>query len=173
MLNINFIPEDYIRNNESSRTNLFYLVLLGLVMAGLISVFAVIKIRQHTLAVQEKNIDMEMEHKKEMLKQFEELQAKSSMMWKTALTTAELLEPAPRSVILASLTNNLPAGTSLLKLSIIQRQVKNTGNPSPPVTSKFDQLTAKNKQQESINNVSPEQLLETYIEIDGIAPSDI
>ncbi len=174
MLNINFIPEDYIRNNESSRTNLIYIVLLGLVMGGLISAFVAIKIRQRTYAVQEKNVDMEMARKQEALKQFEELQVKSSVMWKTALTTAELLEPAPRSVILASLTNNLPAGTSLTKLSIIQRLSKNVSNASSAVTSKYDQLASKNKQQgNTTNNVSPEQMLETYVEIEGMAPSDI
>ncbi|GAH03662.1 unnamed protein product, partial [marine sediment metagenome] len=45
MLNLNFVPDDYIRSNESRRTNLMYLVLLVVVMAGLGGSFVTIKIR--------------------------------------------------------------------------------------------------------------------------------
>ena len=35
MLNINFVPDDYVQSNVSRRTNLMYLVLFSVVMAGL------------------------------------------------------------------------------------------------------------------------------------------
>ncbi|GAH79391.1 unnamed protein product, partial [marine sediment metagenome] len=44
MLNINFVPDDYIQNNESRRTNLMYLVLFAVVMAALGGSFLTIKI---------------------------------------------------------------------------------------------------------------------------------
>ncbi|MHC4286514.1 MAG: PilN domain-containing protein [Planctomycetota bacterium] len=75
-------------------------------------------------------------------------------MLKTALTTAELLEPVPRSVLLASLTNNLPAGVSLLKLNVIQKEPKRT-------------RTVEQAKE------SHEKLLETYMNIEGVAPSDL
>ncbi len=46
MVNINFVPDDYVQNNESHRTNVMYLILLLIMMAVLGGSFLTIKIRQ-------------------------------------------------------------------------------------------------------------------------------
>ncbi len=169
MLNINFVPDDYIQSNESRRTNLMYLVLFAVVMAALGGAFMIIKVRQRAFSAKEKLVDAEMAQKKGDIRRAEQLQIKSSAMWKTALTTAELLEPVPRSILLASLTNNLPPGVSLLQLNLVQKKPKRI-----PVsaTSKYKAAQAK-KAMAAQAKVSPEKLLETRIDIEGIAPSDI
>ncbi len=146
-----------------------YLVLFAVVMAALGGVFMTIKIRQRAFNTKEKLVDAEMAQKKEDIKRAEQLQIKSSAMWKTALTTAELLEPVPRSILLASLTNNLPPGVSLLQLNLVQKEPKRI-----PVsaTSKYKAKQAK-KAMAAQPKVSPEKRLETRIDIEGIAPSDI
>jgi len=167
MLNINFVPDDYIQTNESSRTNLMYLVLFVVVMAGLAGAFTTIKVRQRALDAQEKLVNEKMLRAQEAIKQFEEMQTKRRAIIKTALTTADLLESVPRSVLLASLTNSLPSGVSLLKLNFIQKEVKTT-QPAVPATQYKTAEDAKAAEPKP----SPEQLLETYINIEGIAPSD-
>jgi CRISPR/Cas system CMR-associated protein Cmr5 small subunit len=169
MLNINFVPDDYIHGNECRRTNLMYLVLLMVVMIALGGAFMTIRIRQGALDTREKFVNARMVRAKEAIKQFEELQTKRKVMIKTALTTAELLEPVPRSVLLASLTNNLPIGVSLLRLNVIQKETKRVNRIT--AANKYEQEQAKKTaaQQE----VSQEKLLETYIDIEGIAPSDL
>jgi Tfp pilus assembly protein PilN len=169
MLNINFVPDDYIQDNESRRANLMYLVLFGLVMAGLAGAFTTIKIRQHAVAAQEKLVGERMARAKDAIEQFEQLQQKRNEMMKTALTTAGLFEPVHRSIILASVTNNLPVGTSLLKLEVNQEQPKNA--PGQPSRQSRYQQAADNAEPQ--NNVSPEKLLETKISIEGMAPSDL
>jgi len=134
MLNINFVPDDYIKSGESRRANLMCLVLFA-------------------------------------IKQFEELQTKRKAMMKTALTTTELIEPISRSLLLASLTNNLPTGTSLMRLKLVQREPKRTSRVVAPA-SKYETEQAK-KAAASQPKLSPEKLLETYIDIEGIAPSDL
>ena len=168
MVNINFVPDDYVQNGESHKTNLLYLALFVVVMAGLAGSFATIKMRQRALGTKEKLVDAEMAKKKDNIKQLEELQTKRNAMWKTALTTAELLEPVPRSVLLASLTNNLPSGTSLLKLNIMQKKPKKTNQTE---TSKYKAEQAK--MAAAGLKISPEKLLETHIDIEGVAPSDL
>ncbi len=102
-------------------------------------------------------------------------------MMKTALTTAELLEPVPRSILLASLTNNLPPGVSLSKVELVQKKSKQTAVAK---TSKFQAAQAQkatsqlsNSQQasqlQSKAPENPEKLLETHIDIGGLAPSDL
>jgi hypothetical protein len=171
MANINFVPDDYVQGNESRRTNLVYLVLFAVVMTALGGSFVAIKIRQRACSSNEKLVNARMAEVQEVITQFEQLQAKRREMMKTALTTAELLEPVPRSVLLASLTNNLPSGVSLLKLALVQKQSKQARKVV--TTSKYQAAQASAQGSQSQQNENPEKLLETHISIGGTAPSDL
>jgi Tfp pilus assembly protein PilN len=169
MVNINFVPDDYVQNTESRRMNLIYLVLLGIVMVALGGAFFTIKIRQRAFDAKEKLVNSQLMRAKETIEKFEELQIKRKEMMKTALTTAELIEPVPRSVVLASLTNNLPSGVSLFGVNMIQKAPSGGGAAKP--TSKYQQAQAKKGQASAAQSV--EQHLETHIDIEGLAPSDL
>jgi len=169
MLNINFVPDDYIQSNESRRTNLMYLVLFAVVMAALGGSFATIKIRRRAVSVKERLVSARMTKIQEAIEQYEELQTKRKAMMKTALTTAQLLEPVPRSVLLASLTNNLPPGVSLLELNLVQKELKQVSRAT--LTNKYQAARAQKTDDDL--NVSQEKLLETHISIEGMAPSDL
>jgi len=165
MVNINFVPDDYIQSNESQRTNLMYLVLFVVVMAALGGSFLTIKIRQRALMAKEQLVNAKLAKAQEAIAQFEQLQAKRKAMMKSALTAAELLESVPKSVLLASLTNNLPPGVSLLGLKILQKRPLR--RETTPVTTKFQKAQG---QEQGV--ISPEKLLQTHIDIEGLAPSD-
>jgi Tfp pilus assembly protein PilN len=93
-------------------------------------------------------------------------------MMKTALTTAELIEPVPRSVLLASLTNNLPTGTSLVKLDLIQKEPPKSASSRPAAQNKYQ--TAQGQAAPATEGrASAEKLLETLMDIEGVAPSDL
>jgi Tfp pilus assembly protein PilN len=150
-----------------------YLVLFGVVMAALGGSFATIKIRQRALNSKEVLVNTKLSRAQEVMNQFEELQTKRKAMIKAALTTADLLEAVPRSILLASLTNNLPTGVSLLRLKLVQKEPKITktrqgGTPA----NKYKAAQAK-KSAKSQPEPSREKLLETHIDIEGIAPSDL
>lgn len=169
MLNINFVPDDYVKNNESQRTNFMYLALFAVVMAALGGSFVTIKIRQRACSAKEGLVNAKMTRIQEAIKQFEELQTKRKAMMKTALTTAQLLDPVPKSVLLASLTNNLPAGVSLLELELVQKEPKQIRRPAPVNKYQAAQANKASAQTET----SLEKLLDTHIDIGGIAPSDL
>jgi hypothetical protein len=177
MANINFVPDDYVQSNESRRTNLVYLILFAVVMTALGGSFVAIKLRQRACSTNEQLVNERMAEIREVINQFEQLQAKRREMMKTALTTAELLEPVPRSVLLASLTNSLPSGVSLVELELIQKQPrKSSRTVSITRSSKYQAAQSENAtarenfEQEEEN---PEKLLETHISIGGTAPSDL
>ncbi|MFB0524656.1 MAG: PilN domain-containing protein [Phycisphaerae bacterium] len=169
MLNINFVPDDYIQSSESRRTNLMCLVLLVVVMTALGGSFVTIQIRQRAFRAKEELINTKIDRVQQAIKQFEQLQVKRKEMMKAALTTAQLLEPVPRSVLLASLTNNLPSGVSLLRLYVVQKKPQQVG----PAASTNRYQAAQANKTSTQENISPEQLLETHIEIGGMAPSDL
>jgi Tfp pilus assembly protein PilN len=169
MANINFVPDDYVQSNESRRTNLMCLVLFLIVMAALGGSFVTIRMRQSAFGAKEKMVNAKMAQVRETIKQFEQLQNRRKEMMKTALMTAQLLEPVPRSVLLASLTNNLPAGVSLSKLNLVQKEPRPVRSAGP--TNRYQ--AAKAERATAQNPVSPEKMLETHIDIAGIAPSDL
>ena len=170
MLNINFVPDDYVQNSESRRTNVIYLVLLLVTMTALGASFTAIRIRYRSVTAKELLVNMKMSQIQESIQQFEELQAKRKAMIQTALMTAELLEPVPRSVLLASLTNNLPEGASLLRIKLLQKEPPKASAPkaSGPAAG-----ASKSKTAASNDGESPEKRLETLVDIEGIAPSDL
>jgi Tfp pilus assembly protein PilN len=180
MSNINFVPDDYIQSSESRRANLMCLVLFSVVMAALGGSSVAIRIRQRACGAQESLVNAKMAQMEQSIKKFEELQIKRKEMMRTALTTAELLEPVPRSVLLASLTNNLPPGVSLVKLDMIQKEAPKSAG-SPPAKTKYEAAQEAGAQARSAAKggsdpearLSSERFLETRMEIEGVAPSDL
>ncbi len=176
MININFVPDDYVQKKESMRANTFYLVLFLVAMTALAGTFGVIKIRQKATLNEQIAVSKRMDEAKKSIAQLEELQNKKKLMMKNVLLTAQLVEPVPRSIILAALTNNLPAGASLKVVEMAQR-LPAAQAPAPAAStaaaqgSKYD--SAKKKAAANDPKESPEKLLETQIILEGIAPSDI
>jgi Tfp pilus assembly protein PilN len=171
MSNINFVPDDYIQSNESRRANLMCLVLFSVVMAALGGSFVTIKIRQRACGVEESLVNAKMAQMEEPIKKYEEMQIKRKEMMRTALTTADLLEPVPRSVLLASLTNNLPPGVSLVKLGMVQKEGAKSAADKAAKT-KYEAAQEKGGSEPEAK-LSAEKSLETRMEIEGIAPSDL
>jgi Tfp pilus assembly protein PilN len=173
MSNINFVPDDYVQSNESRRANLMCLVLFSVVMAALGGSFVTIKIRQRACSVEESLVNAKIARMQESIKKFEELQTKRKEMMRTALTTAELLEPVPRSVVLASLTNSLPAGVSLLKVGMLQKELTKTASQASAAKSKYQAAQEQQAGSEPEAKASPEKQIETHLEIEGVSPSDL
>ena len=170
MLNMDFIPNDYVQNTESRRTNLMYLILLLVVMLAIGGAFFIIKLRQRSLSTKERITNARIAKAKDAISKFEQLQEKRKTMTTGALTAIELLEPVPRSVLLAALTNNLPRGASLLRLDLIQKKTRR--KTQTPPTSKYKKAQTK-KSQSNQTNVTTNPELQTYITIEGVAPSDL
>jgi len=170
MININFVPDDYVQKRESMRANVMYLILFLVVMIGLGGTFMVLKVRQKAIANQVAVVTEKMEKVRKDIVQLEDLQAKRKQMMKAALMTAELIEPTPRTVVLAELTNTLPSGASLRDVRLKEKQTVAASSPKP---SSYDQAKAASASNSSTPAAPPKPEVETCIEIDGIAPSDI
>ena len=159
---IDFMPEDYIQRKESHRANFFYMMIVGLIGAAVLSTFGAIKIRQRAIAQEVKAVDKRMMAMQQAIVQLESLQKERQEMMKTALLSAELIEPMPRSIVLALLTNALPEGVSLTRVQIMQSKPQQAGS----------------NQYEAAKKMAAEQKLQrqeymTTIEIEGLAASDI
>lgn len=170
MSSLNFVPDDYVHNNESRRINILCAVLLLAVVIALSTVFGVIKVQQRACADEEAAVFTKMTQMQKSLVQFEQLQVQREHMMKSALTIADLLETVPRSVLLAQLTNALPNGASLTSVDILQKDGKLVS--SGQSKSHYQAAKSQNAAKKSAED-SPEKNLLTEITITGLAPSDL
>ena len=170
MVKIDFVPDDYIQQRQSSRANFMYLVLFMILMAAVGVTFSILKLREQSVKSSLAAADSKMSKAHEQIAQLEKLQTKGKAMMKTMAMAAELLEPVPKSVVLACLTNNMPSGVSLLELKLTSKEAK----PSVSGTFSASQYQAASGAAGTEQAYVPkERLLETHIEIKGIALSDI
>jgi len=168
MNKINFVPDDYIQQRESNRANLMYMGLLMAVLFGMALTFTAIKMRQSAVKSELAALDERLEKAQEQIVLLDTLQAKGRAMMKKALITAELADPVSKSIVLASLTNNLPSGVSLDNLRINDKEIKIAANKDKEQTQ-YEKKSSSNKKK----TASTKTLIETQIEITGFAPSDI
>ena len=181
MTTINFVPNDYIQQRRSSRVNLLYLVLLAILLAGIGVTFSIIKMRQSVARNELTRLDAKMQQAREEIARLEQIKQQGKMMVKSMMLTAELLEPVPRSIVLATLTNLLPPGVSLLDVGLKEKEIK-VNTPKPAAASAGqDKARAKPTQfqasaaggKQSKQAVEVKTVLQNDLIIEGIAHSDI
>jgi len=170
MSNIDFVPDDYVQQRESGRANFMYLVLFAALMGAIGCTFSIIKVRQKLVANELAVVNEQMFAARSQIEQLEEFKTKSKSIMKTAVMTAELLEPVPRSIIIACLTNNLPSGVSLLEFKLEQKKIKPA--KKRPSSSQYKAAGASSAAAAKTVIVKPEPS-ETLITISGIASSNI
>jgi hypothetical protein len=169
MGSLNFVPDDYVQNNESRRVNALCVVLVLVVAGALSAVFGVIKVRQRAFVKQEAEVYEKMNEMQRSLVQFEQLQVQREDMMKSALTIADLLESVPRSIVLAQLTNALPPGASLATVDITQK----APSRKAVTAAKSSYQAAKTKQTTEHSPESQEKNLITEVAITGLAANDL
>ena len=123
MKKVNFLPEDYMEKKAQRRTNVVCLGLFVIVMAGVGSGFVVTERRQRMVNDRMGTINREMQQASKSLQQLKMLEAKREEMMKKASISASLMEPVPRSLLLATVTNDLPAGVSLTEFKMTSKDV--------------------------------------------------
>ena len=171
MAKIDFLPNDYAQHRDSGRANLFYFVLLATVIAGICITFSVIKLRQGAVAKELDGITVRMARAREQMELVEELQAKGKNMMRTASITMGLPDLVPKTIILACLTNNLPEGVSLLELKITDKEIVSA--PAEKKSKTQYQAAATEISKSKKEDVNSAKIVNTHIDIIGIAPSDI
>ncbi|MHC5061232.1 MAG: PilN domain-containing protein [Planctomycetota bacterium] len=167
MVKIDFVPNDYTQQRQSGRANFMYLMLFLILMVAIGSAFTIIKVREKAVKSSLEIVDKKMVKAQEQITQLEDLQVKSKKMMATMSMAAELLDPVPKSVILACLTNNMPSGLSLLEVKVLAKEAQ--GASKAASSSQYQAASGA----AASPTIPKAKLIETNIEIKGIAPSDI
>jgi Tfp pilus assembly protein PilN len=179
MATINFVPNDYIQQRQSNRVNSLYLILLVAVLAGIGVTFSVLKMRQRVVQAELSSLTGQLNQAKEQIAVLEELKSKNNTRMKVMMMTATLIEPVPRSILLACLTNNLPGGVSLTALEMKEKEKPKAAAVSPAQTKAAAGSAGKKTgyqkpaEKTAAESSAAAQEPEVNLEIKGLAPSDI
>ncbi|MBN2064457.1 MAG: hypothetical protein JW745_06620 [Sedimentisphaerales bacterium] len=171
---MNFLPEDYLEKKAQQRTNIICLLLFILVLSGIAAGWFLTESRRKLMETQKLEMAERMELAGDSLAKLENLEKKKLQMQDKAQLSAMLTEPIPRSLLLATITNNLPAGVSLLSYNLDTREVK-VALPKPTTTKTATAKTAasKKKSSEPEKPVIPVKKFETEVRFIGLAGSDL
>jgi Tfp pilus assembly protein PilN len=175
MSKVNFLPEDYVEKKAQHRTNVICLVLFLLVMAGVAGGFLITEKRQKEIDSCADEMDRQMIQANQSLQQMEVLEGKKQSMMQKAWISASLMEPVPRSLLLATITNNLPPGVSLMDYSLDTKVIANMTSTNTDKNSRDKRKTKRKKKgEEPEEDKSPVvEKYETKIDLSGLAPTDM
>jgi Tfp pilus assembly protein PilN len=119
-----FLPEDYVRDARERRSSLFALALFLIVMGAVFAAFLVTNRQWSDVRTAQSDVNDRTEQAAKEIAEMKRLEAMRGQMVEKAELARGLIEPVPRSVLLASLVNTMPENLSLLELELKSEEIK-------------------------------------------------
>ena len=168
---VDFLPEDYLDKKSQRRTNIVCLFLFLMVVGGVGSGVLMSKQRQKSIRNQAEQINKQMIMAGESLKKLEMLEKKKQQMMTKASISAMLMEPVPRSLLLATITNNLSSGVSLIDYKLTSKTLVDKTKVAKSRNKKARRKKQKSAEEEKKDITPPK--MEVKMEFTGLAPTDL
>lgn len=170
--NESFLPEDYLQKKIAIRTNVICITLFVLVMVGVIGAYLVTDRQRGEVRQLQSDVNGQFREAARRIEQLDQLQKDKKRMLQRRKVAEVLVEKVPRSVILAELTNQMPATLSLLEFDMETKVLKNAPRPKTAIQREKQ----KNKKQRD-NLAKPDQPeikpTELTLKLVGVAPTDL
>ncbi|MEN0019400.1 MAG: PilN domain-containing protein [Planctomycetota bacterium] len=163
-----FLPSDYVEQKTEAKFFVVVFFLFVVVMVGVLGAFMVTSRAWKDVKAEQVAINQVFETESAKLEQLKQLQNQRGEMIETARITAALLEPVPRSLLVAELVRRLPEGAMLAEVQLDSERLR----PSPPPAEadkkkKTGSLTDKQGEPEK-PKVEPPRFTHS-LQIDGLA----
>ncbi len=173
--NLSFLPEDYIQRRVEQRTNLICLTLFAVVLVGVVGAYLVTKGQRVEVLRRQKQISADYAEAAKRLAQLTELRDRKQQLLSKAQITATLIEPVPRSNLLAELINRMPGTLSLSECSLKSKKLASPKRVTPQNQSALANARAaaqqKKQNPEPAQPAAPRYLV--TVNLVGLAPTDI
>lgn len=119
-----FLPEDYVRDARERRSGIFALALFVIVMGAVFAAFLVTNRQWAAVRASQVSINDETEKAAKEIGEMKRLEAMRAQMVEKAELARGLIEPIPRTVLLACLVNTMPSDLSLLEFEMKSEELK-------------------------------------------------
>ena len=171
MSTINLLPEDYLERRAQQRANILCLILFSIVMAGVVGAAVVTEEKARQTRLIRERVNRDYEEAGKLISQLQGLGAMKKDVIAKAHVAADLQERVPRSYLMATLTNALPAGASLMEVNVRTTQTRTVS--AAPV-SKFQAQSAA-RGDAALAAAPPPSVPPTTVtvEVFGLAQTDV
>ena len=171
---LSFLPEDYVAKRVELRTNLICLSLFAVVLAAVIGAYIATSRHRAEIREQRALVNEEYAEAARRLEQLDELQRRKAKMLRKAQVTGTLLEPVPRTFLLADLINRMPPTLSIfdLKLTSEKKRVKTSFRRDRSALANRKQAKTGKDQEGKPLPPPPPQTIVDLVMI-GVAPTDV
>ena len=119
-----FLPDEYVRDARERRSSIFALALFAIVMSAVFAAFLVTNRQWSDVRAAQVAINGEKAQAAKEIAEMKNLEAMRTQMVEKAELARNLIEPVPRSVLLASLVNTMPENLSLLDFELKSEEIK-------------------------------------------------
>lgn len=169
--NINFLPEDYLQKKAQQRTNIICLLLFVVVISAVAAGWLLTESRRKTMELEKVDMEQKMALASDSLKKLDELEKQRKLMEEKAELSAMLTEAIPRSLLMATITNNLPQGVSLISYKLGSKEIKVA--PAPVAKTAAKKATYSKKAATPVVPKIDVKKFQTEVDFVGLAGSDL
>ncbi len=169
---LSFLPEDYLAKKSQRRASIICGLLFLCVMGGLGSAFWLSEQATRRVERQYSQVGQQYVNEARRIQQVREMQNKQRRMAHQADITASLLERVPRSFLLAEFTNTLPAGVSLLDVTLDSKVAAPAATPEAAKTAFELKKAAKVGAKDTVATLAEPKKYDVNLKIVGIAMDD-
>jgi hypothetical protein len=172
---LSFLPEDYVERRIEQRTNLLCLTLFGVVLIGVVAAYVATSKHRSDLRQQRAEVNAQYAEAARNIERLEELQRRKEQMLRKAQITSQLVEPVPRTFLLADLINRMPPTLSLFELQM-DAKLDKPALPQAATRGKTAMANAKVDGKGDAKKAAVPEPLPRYIvtmKLIGVAPTDV
>jgi Tfp pilus assembly protein PilN len=168
---INFIPEDYVQRKLARRANLLGAMLAAAVVLALAMVIVLLGLAEDRVTAAKNDLEAKVASAGENAQKWNKLQADRQALLERAEQAAKLLDPLPRSRIVAEVVQALPEKITLTEFSVDEQPVRRieAAKPTDGTTTARARRGAANGPGQAVEK----ETTETRLRILGLAPTDV
>ncbi|MEX2671881.1 MAG: PilN domain-containing protein [Phycisphaeraceae bacterium] len=167
--NMSFLPEDYVERRIEQRTNIICVSLFVIVLSGIGAAYMVTTAQRAEVKQQSADVDAAFAEAAKRLEQLDELQGRREQMLRKAQVASTLLEPVPRTFLMADLINRMPPTLSLFEVELKSKLLQ--ASVTRRITPKSALAKAGEEEEEDVLATVPRH--EVTLAMTGVAPTDV
>lgn len=168
---MSFLPEDYVEKRVERRTNIICLSLFVIVIAGVVGAWWVSEQKLAAAVERRREVQRAKAQAAEHLEQLDELRQQKQQMLRKAQVTATLVEPVPRSFLLADLVNRMPETLSLFEFELHSKEIQ--VRRSRRIQTALGRKKSDDEDGEDEPAPPPVPEMRVSLAMEGVAPTDV
>ncbi len=176
MHDTSLLPDDYIEEARERRTNIVGLALFAIVLGGIAVWFTRTNYEWREVHDRQEQVSASFSAAALDIRDMQEQEQTRRAMLDKAQLAASLVDPVPRSILLAELVRRMPEQVSLIDLDLRSEPVK-VAKPkakSEPTAARSKAAASRGGKPETPEPVKPDPLrYAVAITITGLAPTDL